>query len=222
MDSRGSETLYSVTVPVDYIDTTSGISNTVLIEFRSINTNTSYRLRIDRALLYHIDEDAQFTMTAPTVNDIWSAPSRTLTDLGSEPSAAPTVSEIASGVWEEIVSSHIGVSGGAAEALADIPYIRLKTDQLTFTTTNQLDASVHSVTQSGFEDIFETFQITESYPATGVAPTPAQAALMSQQAFTNFNVVGTTISVFGLDGTTVVGTWTIDNSGQPTSRLRAT
>jgi hypothetical protein len=219
MGSRGSETLYAITIPIDYIDTTSGISNTVLIEFRAINTSTSNRLRIDRALLYHVDEEAPFTMTAPTINDIWSAPSRTLTDLGSEPSAAPTVSEIASGVWQEVLSTHSGVSGSSAEYLTLSSGIKVKTDQLTFSSANQLDVKVYGVAETGFRDIFETYTLTESYPASGAIGTPAQSYYMIQQGFLDFGIVGTTITVRKLDGSDAA-TFIMNSSGTPTSRTR--
>lgn len=99
--------------------------------------------------------------------------------------------------------------------------IKEKTDQLVFN-SGQVSASVNSVTYSGFQDIFETYQYTESYPATGVNPTPAQSAFLSQQAFTNFAVSGTTISIVGLDGITVVATYELDSATTPTSRTRAT
>ena len=215
--TRSSEALYSIAIPVDYIDTSGGVYNIVTIELRSTSTNGSYILRVDRALLYHIDEEAPFTMTAPTVSDIWNASTRTLTDNGSEPIASPTVTEISSGVWSDILTAYTGVAGGAAEAMYNIYN---KTDQLTFSTGNQLDVSVHSVTSGGFDDIFQTYQMTESYAATGQAPTPAQSMMLSQQAFTNFNIVGTTISVVGIDGVTTVATYGMDDSLLPTSRIR--
>ena len=112
---------------------------------------------------------------------------------------------------------------GLASANLDIQLsgIKSQTDQLVFN-SGQVSASVNSVTYSGFQDIFETYQYTESYPATGVNPTPAQSAFLSQQAFTNFTIVGTTISVIGLDGVTVVATYGMDDSVSPTQRIRET
>lgn len=217
--SRATELVYSVPIPRDYVDSAGGVYNIVLIELRSTNTTNANRLRIDRALMYHIAEEAPFTMSVPTVNDIWSAPTRTLTSNGSEPSVPPTVIEISSGVWSDILTAYTGVVGGAAEAMYNVYN---KTAQLTFSTGNQLDVSIHSVTYSGFDDIFQTYQMTESYAATGVAPTPAQAAFLSQQAFTNFNIVGTTISVVGIDGVTVQATYGMDSATIPTRRIRLT
>lgn len=108
----------------------------------------------------------------------------------------------------------------AAEAIKTSG-IKEKTDQLVFN-SGQVSASVNSVTYSGFQDIFETYQYTESYPATGVNPTPAQSAFLSQQAFTNFTIAGTTISVIGLNGVTVVATYAMDDDTSPTQRIRLT
>lgn len=92
--SRTTELLYAIPIPRDYVDATGGINNIITFELRTASITTTFRLRIDRALVYHISEEAPFTMTAPTVNDIWTAPTRTLTDGGSEPSVPPTVEEI--------------------------------------------------------------------------------------------------------------------------------
>ena len=99
--------------------------------------------------------------------------------------------------------------------------VKVKTDQLSFSLANQLDVSVHSVVESGFIDIFETYQITESYPAVGVEPTPAQAIYTIQQVFGEFTINGTTISVKKLDGTEAA-TYELDSATRPLSRERVT
>jgi hypothetical protein len=362
--SRATELIYSVPIPRDYVDSAGGVYNIVLIELRSTNTTNANRLRIDRALMYHIAEEAPFTMSVPTVNDIWSAPSRTLTSLGSEPTTPPTVAEIASGVWVESLAARSGVSGSTAETLnrinnlptvaqfeartlpsgtyfdpatdtvanvttvaslsgisastistissnvvaiktvtdkmvftvanqlnvnaftvtqsgirsavglasanldtqlsgiptvtqlnartlpsgsyfdpvtdtvahvtlvdtttsntdmvvtsGNIAGIKVKTDQLTFTSPYQLDVNVVSVSDSGFRKIFETYTLTESYPASGIASTPAQSYYMIQQGFLDFAISGVTISVKKLDGSQAA-TFTMNSSGTPTLRRR--
>jgi hypothetical protein len=360
--SRATELVYSVPIPRDYVDSAGGVYNIVLIELRGTSTTNANRLRLDRALMYHIAEEAPFTMSVPTVNDIWSAPSRTLTYLGSEPTSAPTVAQIASGVWIESVAARSGVSGSTAETLSrinnlptvtqfeartlpsgtyfdpttdtvsnvtslsgissstfstmstnistiktvtdkmvftvanqlnvnaftvtatgirnaiglasanldtqlvgiptitqfnartlpsgsyfdpvtdtvarvtlvdtttsntdmivtsgNIAGIKVKTDQLTFTSPYQLDVNVISVSNSGFRKIFETYTLTESYPASGIASTPAQSYYMIQQGFLDFAISGVTIAVKKLDGTQAA-TFTMDSSGSPTSRRRS-
>lgn len=96
--SRSNETVYSIILPRDYSDDTGGVNNIVTIELRSTSTNTAHRLRVDRALVYHVAESASFTMSAPTVNDIWTAPSRTLTSPGEESTTPPTADEVATAV----------------------------------------------------------------------------------------------------------------------------
>jgi hypothetical protein len=361
--SRATELVYSVPIPRDYVDSAGGVYNIVLIELRGTSTTNANRLRLDRALMYHIAEEAPFTMSVPTVNDIWSAPTRTLTSLGSEPTTPPTVAEIASGVWQAAVATHSGVSGSTAAYLSlinslptvvqfeartlpsgsyfdpatdtvvnvtnvaslsglDIPTlatmytnvvaiktttdkmvftvanqlnvnaftvtqsgirsavglasanldtqlsgiptvtqlnartlpsgdyfnpvsdvvahvtlvdttttntdmisatgieaIKVKTDQLTFTSADKLDVKVYGVAETGFRDIFETYTLTESYPASGAIGTPAQAYYMIQQGFLDFAISGVTISVKKLDGTQAA-TFTMDSSGTPTLRRR--
>jgi len=83
--NRNSETVYAITIPRDYGDDSNGLNNIIRIQLRSTSTNTSHRLRIDQALVYHIDEVAAFTSTSPTSEEIWTYVSRTLTTPGTEP-----------------------------------------------------------------------------------------------------------------------------------------
>lgn len=91
--SRSSEFTYPITIPRDYADDSGGVNNIVTIEIRSTSTNTAHRMRIDRALVYHVDEAAIFTITTPTAEQIWTYINRTLTTPGEEPSSAPTAAE---------------------------------------------------------------------------------------------------------------------------------
>ena len=85
--SRNSEFTYAITIPRDYADDSGGVNNIVTIEIRSTSTNTGHRMRIDRALIYHVDEAAVFTITTPTAEQIWTYINRTLTTPGEEPSS---------------------------------------------------------------------------------------------------------------------------------------
>lgn len=67
-----------------------------------------------------------------------------------------------------------------------------------------------------------TTQMTESYAADGVAPTLAQSLFLTQQAVTEAAIVGTTLTVNKLDGTTPAATFTLNSATTPTSRTRAT
>lgn len=121
--SRNSEFTYSITIPRDYSDDTGAVNNIVNIELRTASTNTGHRMRVDRALLYHVAETASFTMTAPTVNDIWTAPSRTLTTPGEEPVTVPTTTDILAAI-----NADTDLSALALEATAQS--IKGKTDNL--------------------------------------------------------------------------------------------
>lgn len=82
--------------------------------------------------------------------------------------------------------------------------------------------TVGVVSSGAVQDIWETYVMAESYPATGVTATPAQIMYFMKQAFTEFDITGTTISVKKLDGSTEAFTFTMDSASSPTSRTRAT
>lgn len=133
------------------------------------------------------------TVAPPTESEIWTYETRGLTEATALDSAAS----------------------------ASLAAIQAKTDQLTFSLANQLDVSIHSVTEDGFDDIFQTYQITESYPAIGVESTPAQAFYLIQQVFSEFTINGTEISIKKLNGTEAA-TYTMDSASRPLSRGRTT
>lgn len=80
---------------------------------------------------------------------------------------------------------------------------------------------VSSVSSGAVEDIFSTYTISQSYASDGAEGTPAQIMYLTQQAFTDFGIVGTTITVRQLDGSTTAATYLMNNSGTPTSRTRS-
>ncbi len=65
-----------------------------------------------------------------------------------------------------------------------------------------------------------TKQMTESYAADGVAPTPAQALFLIQQALTQFAIAGVTLTIKKLDGTTTAAVLTLDDAVNPTQADR--
>lgn len=67
-----------------------------------------------------------------------------------------------------------------------------------------------------------TTQLVESYAADGVAPTLTQALMLTMQAFSEFSITGTTITVKGLNGLTTAATYTLNSATEPTSRTRTT
>lgn len=67
-----------------------------------------------------------------------------------------------------------------------------------------------------------TTQMTEDYAADGVAPTLAQALFLIQQQAGEFGIVGVTLTVKKIDGTTTAATFTLNDDANPTSRTRET
>lgn len=70
------------------------------------------------------------------------------------------------------------------------------------------------------DDVLTT-QMTESYAADGVAPTPAQALLLIQQMLTEMVIIGTTMTIKKIDGSTTAATLTLNSATSPTSVTRA-
>lgn len=70
-------------------------------------------------------------------------------------------------------------------------------------------------------NIFTT-QMTESYAAHEVDPTLAQSLFLIQQMLTEFAIVGTTLTIFGIDGVTAKATFTLDDTTDPTAIERTT
>jgi hypothetical protein len=64
-------------------------------------------------------------------------------------------------------------------------------------------------------------QMTESYAADGAAPTLAQALMLIQQQLGDFAIVGTTLTVRRLDGSTTAATFTLNDASSPSSITRS-
>lgn len=111
----------------------------------------------------------------------------------------------------------------------EVAAIKAKTDQLTFTTANQVDATTvtnsdktgYSLSNAGIDALF-TRALTESYSADGATFTVAQALYEIAQSIGDFSISGTTITVKKRDGSTSAMTYTLDDGTNPTSRTRAT
>lgn len=65
-------------------------------------------------------------------------------------------------------------------------------------------------------------QMTESYAADGVAPTPEQAIFLISQFLMDFGISGTTLTVKGLDGSTNKASFTLNSAANPSSITRTT
>jgi hypothetical protein len=80
-------------------------------------------------------------------------------------------------------------------------------------------SSVGSVDDLSATGILST-QMTESYAATGVAPTVEQALFLIQQAIMEGGISGTSGIVRKIDQTTTAATYDLDDADNPTDRTR--
>lgn len=120
----------------------------------------------------------------------------------------------------------IGAIAGYVDT--EVAAIKAKTDQLTFTVANQVDANALTVgdktgyrlSSAGVDDMLRT-ALTESYATDGAAPTLSQFLYMVHSELAEFSIAGTTITCKKLDGSTTSMTYTIDSATDPTSRTRA-
>lgn len=106
--------------------------------------------------------------------------------------------------------------GGRLDLLVDA--IKAKTDSLTFTVANQVDANALTLD----EDEILDDALADSVPADGALPTVRQALYMIVQFLTERSVSSTTVTVNKVDGTTALMTFTLDSATAPTSITRAT
>ena len=108
----------------------------------------------------------------------------------------------------------------AADALAAV---KEKTDQLTFTTPNVVDASATiSLTVADIVSGIHTTPITESYAPDGVTASMGQILYMIWSALAQKSISGVTMTTRALDGGTSVMTFTLNDSSNPTSITRTT
>lgn len=89
------------------------------------------------------------------------------------------------------------------------------------TVTTNSDKTGYALSTAGLDAILQQ-QLTEGYNADGAAPTLEEALMGIYQRLTEFAIVGTTITVKKLDGSTTAMTLTMDDATDPTSSTRAT
>lgn len=108
------------------------------------------------------------------------------------------------------------VNGGRLDLLIDA--IKAKTDSLTFTVANQVDANALTLD----EDEILDDALADSVPADGALPTVRQALYVLYLYLLERSVSGTTVTVNKVDGSTPAFTLTLDDGTNPTSITRAT
>ena len=115
------------------------------------------------------------------------------------------------------------VIGNISSDAANIAAIKVKTDQLTFSTPNVVDSSATGgLTAASIAAAVLNTAMTETYAADGVQATLAQMAYMLWAAAAAEKVItGTDMAVKGLDGSTTVMHFTLSSPTNPTSITRA-
>jgi hypothetical protein len=115
---------------------------------------------------------------------------------------------------------------GRLDALIDA--IKAKTDSLTFTVANQVDANALGIEGSDPTDQINaavdaafTTQMADSVAADGVIATREQALYMMLQFLTERAYSGTTVTVKKVDGSTSLYALTLDDGADPTSVTRS-
>lgn len=178
---------------------------------------------------------------------VWASATRTLTAFGFNVSLASSVwdetaaAHNTSGTMGQKMNSAAAASdpllnavpgayaagtagytlGNLANNTADITAIKTKTDQLTFTTPNVVDASGGATPSAVAAAVFNTV-MTESYAADGAPGTLAQLMYMLWAAAAAEKVIsGTSMTVKKLDGTTTAMTFTLNDPTNPTSITRS-
>jgi hypothetical protein len=127
--------------------------------------------------------------------DVWAAATRTLTSGANIALAKGT-----------------GVTGFNDIAATDVwaATVRTLSDKTGFALTSAYDFAKGTVA------------MTESYPALGTVPTPAQSLQFLTQKNRNFAIVDTTWNVYKVDGTTLALTLSLNNSTTPSTLTQAT
>lgn len=81
-------------------------------------------------------------------------------------------------------------------------------------------ANASAIVDDALSNFWEVRTLTEAYAADGAEATPAQILYMLHSEMGQFEVAGTTISSFRLDGTTTAMTFLMNDASAPTSRVR--
>ena len=103
-------------------------------------------------------------------------------------------------------------------------HVNVKEVNATAQTAGDIPALINALNDAPAVSVADilTTQMTESYAADGTAPTLTESLMMIQQILGDFTIIGTTLSVKGVDGSTEKATFTLDDATNPTSVTRAT
>jgi hypothetical protein len=110
---------------------------------------------------------------------------------------------------------------GSAMTLADGSIVTATFGTCDFTSTMKSSITSAVPTAAAITTAVLTTQMTESYNADGVAPTLAQSQFVTMQRVVEFSIVGASIVVHKLDGTTQAFVLTTDSATNPTASTRS-
>jgi hypothetical protein len=167
-----------------------------------------------------------FTVTlAASPNDELASAHNTAGTIGALINAAGTASDpLLNSVPGSYLAGTAGYAlGNMADDSANVAAIKTKTDQLTFTTPNVVDASASGgMTPATIAAAVLNTAMTESYAADGAQATLTQAIYLIMQSISERSVSGTTLTIKKLDGSTTAATFTTNSATNPTSVTRTT
>lgn len=157
------------------------------------------------------DETAASHNTAGSMGNLLNA-----AGVASDPLLAPVPGGYSVGTAGYVI-------GNIASESTNIGAIKTKTDQLTFTTPNVVDASSTSgLTTAAIAAAVHNTTMTESYAVDGAQATLAQAIYLIQQFLSERSLSSTTLTIKKLDGATTAATYTTNSATNPTSLTRTT
>jgi hypothetical protein len=168
---------------------------------------------------------------------VWAVGSRTLTSFGT------LVSDVATAVWGAatrvltagtniVLAKGTGVTGfndlSAAQVNAEVDTALADYDA---PTSAELVSEINSVqsdiaalsipTASAIAAAVRSGALATGVAADGAAPTLEQALFETLQILSERRIVGTTLEVLGVDGSTVIMAFTLDDAVNPTSQTRS-
>jgi hypothetical protein len=165
--------------------------------------------------------------TLASTTNITAGTITTVTNLTNAPTAgdftATMKTSIGTAVAASAVASVTGNVGG--NVVGSVGSVTGAVGSVTGNVGGNVTGSIGSLGATAKTDVSTavlTTQMTESYAADGVAPTLAQASFLTMQSIMEYAVVGTTLTVKKLDGSTTAATCTLNDATTPTSRTRAT
>lgn len=237
---------YVVHMPLP-LDVVTGTLGTILTAVNAIKAITDTIVVSSGKVAAAITAAGDFAQAA--ADKVWTSATRTLSSFGFTVSLAQSVwdetaashntagttgaqlnaSASAGDPWTTALpgSYGAGTAGAILSGLggdsADIDAIKAKTDQLTFTTPNVVDATATGgMTETSIAAAVHSTVLTESYAADGAEATLGQLLYMLWAAAAAEKVVsGTTVTVKKLNGTDTAMTFTLNDATNPTSITRS-